>query len=289
MTVTVPEKNNVLATGVSIVQHPGPVATTIGAAKSRRPLGVGALAVHGIMTSVLDASYRFRMNTFDMVVPDGQPVRWALNILHNAGLRDRVYGPDLTLKICEHAARERLPIYFYGSRPEVLDAMIRRLRERYPGLVVAGSRPSLFRKSNPEEKARIVDEIRESGARLVFVGLGCPRQEVWVYEYVRHLNMPAIAVGAAFDFHAGLLKQAPAVLQKHGLEWLFRLCMEPARLWRRYLYLNPMFLTLLAAQAIRIRSFQDAGTAPARSASAGSGAARPAALESPSGRSRTSL
>ena len=258
----IPDKKNVLGTGISVTDYRSATDTILTAAKSRMPLSVGALAVHGVMNSVLDSDYRWRMNSFDMVVPDGQPVRWALNLLHKAGLKDRVYGPDLTLHVCRQAADDGVPVYFYGSRPEVLDQMIAQLTRRFPKLQVAGSRPSLFRKSDDAEKAAIAEEIRDSGAGLVFVGLGCPRQEVWVYEYVKALSMPAIAVGAAFDFHAGLLKQAPAGLQKYGLEWLYRLIQEPTRLWRRYLYLNPAFLTLLAAQYCRLMHFADLGSEP---------------------------
>jgi len=255
-------KKNVLGIGVSIVDYDGAVEEIVAAGRERRPLKVTALAVHGVMTGALDRQHRWRLNSFDLVTPDGQPVRWALNLLHGAGLKNRVYGPDMTLKVCERAAAEGLPVYLYGSRPEVLERMQARLREKYPDLIIAGARPSLFRKSTDDEKRAIAEEIRASGAAIALVGLGCPRQEVWVYEYADMLQMPALAVGAAFDFHAGLLAQAPRVLQDRGLEWLYRLVQEPRRLWRRYLVLNPAYLTMLAAQALHLRSFADRGTEP---------------------------
>jgi exopolysaccharide biosynthesis WecB/TagA/CpsF family protein len=175
-------------------------------------------------------------------------------------LSDRVYGPTLTLKLCERAAAESLPVYFYGSRPEVLSALTLNLSRRFPGLQIAGAEPSRFRQLSPEEKLGVAETIRKSGARLVFVGLGCPRQEVWVYEYRDLLPVPVIAVGAAFDFHAGTLVQAPEHLQKAGLEWFFRLTREPRRLWRRYVLLNPHYLFLLFLQAARLKNFDPAVT-----------------------------
>ena len=241
-------KQNVLGVLVDAVDYDAAVQKIVRAAVARESYGVAALAVHGVMTGVMDAAQRYRLNDLDLAVPDGQPVRWALNTLHRAGLRDRVYGPELTLRVCDSAARQGLPVYFYGSGRGVLDAMVHQIQTRFPRLIVAGSHPSWFRTTTDEEKHEIVAQIRASGARIVFVGLGCPRQETWVYEYRRELRMPAIAVGAAFDFHAGTLPQAPLRLQRLGLEWLFRLGKEPRRLWRRYLYLNPYYVGLLLLQ-----------------------------------------
>jgi N-acetylglucosaminyldiphosphoundecaprenol N-acetyl-beta-D-mannosaminyltransferase len=259
-----PAKRNILGVEVSLVDHESAVAAVIAAAESGRALKLTALAVHGLMTGALDPEQRWRLNGFDIVTPDGQPVRWALNLLHGAGLADRVCGPDLTLRVCEEAARRGISVYFYGSRLDVLDRLGGRLKERFPGLVIAGLRPSLFRRSTDVEKLEIAAEIRRSGAGIVFAGLGCPRQEVWAHEYAGLIDRPVLAVGAAFDFHAGLLAQAPPLMQRWGLEWLYRLAQEPRRLWRRYLLLNPAFLTLLAAQAMRLASFRDQGVPPRR-------------------------
>ena len=248
-------KQNLLGVLIDAVDYAAAVERIISAAHAQQKLTVSALAVHGVMTGVLDAQHRYRLNHLDLVVPDGQPVRWALNWLHQAALADRVYGPTLTLKVCERAAAEGLPIYLYGSRPEVLAALTARLTERYPQLQIAGSQPSRFRRVSPEEQREIAAEIQASGARIVLVGLGCPRQEVWVYENAALINLPMLAVGAAFDFHAGLLPQAPPMLQKVGLEWLFRLSKEPKRLWQRYLYLNPFYLFLLSLQASNLTNF----------------------------------
>jgi exopolysaccharide biosynthesis WecB/TagA/CpsF family protein len=242
-------KGSVLGVRVSIVDYAAVIAAVVEAAGTGRALSVTALAVHGVMTGVLDERQRHRLNHLDLVVPDGQPVRWALNVLYGARLRDRVYGPTLMLRVCAAAASRHWPIFLYGSTAPVLARLTRELEARCPGLVIAGARPSAFRRLQPAEQHAMVTDIRESGAAIVFVGLGCPRQETFAYECRDGLSMPVIAVGAAFDFHAGSLSQAPALLQKYGLEWAFRLVQEPKRLWRRYMLLNPAFVALLILQA----------------------------------------
>ncbi|EHM01328.1 glycosyltransferase, WecB/TagA/CpsF family [Acetobacteraceae bacterium AT-5844] len=222
-------------------------------AHARKPLTVTALAVHGVMTGALDDEHRRRLNALDLVVPDGQPVRWALNLLFKAGLSDRVYGPELTLRVCRMAAAEGLPVAFYGSRQEVLDDLRTKLLQRIPGLNIVTMVPSRFRQVDPAEQSEIAASLSASGARILFVGLGCPRQEAWLYEHRDLIPMPMLAVGAAFDFHAGRLPQAPAAMQRRGLEWLFRLASEPRRLWRRYLFLNPLYVLMLALQATGLR------------------------------------
>ena len=247
---------------VDAVDYEAAVQRIIRAAKQMQPMSVSALAVHGIMTGVLDDTHRYRLNHLDLIVPDGQPIRWALNALHRTGLTDRVYGPTLTLKLCERAAADSLPIYLYGSQPDILSTLARNLRERFPGLQIAGAQASRFRKLTAEEKHEVAQTIADSGARITFVGLGCPRQEVWAYEYRDLLSMPLIAVGAAFSFHAGTIPQAPEHLQRVGLEWLFRLSREPRRLWSRYLLLNPYYSVLVLLQALRLRNFNSPAAAP---------------------------
>jgi len=248
-------KQNLLGVLVDAVDYQAAVARLMAAARRGERCTCSALAVHGVMTGVRDPEQRYRLNHLDLVVPDGQPVRWALNLLHRAGLEDRVYGPELTLRMCRAAAAEGVPVFFYGSQQEVIDSLTVNLRSRFPGLQVAGASPSLFRRLTPDEKRATVDRIRTSGARITFVGLGCPRQEVWAYELGDELSMPVLAVGAAFDFHAGNLAQAPAALQRLGLEWLYRWWREPRRLWRRYLLLNPWYLALMALQGLGLRRF----------------------------------
>ena len=245
-------KRNVLGILVDAVDYEAATARIIAAAEEGRPYAVSALAVHGVMTGVRDAEQGYRLNRFDLVTPDGQPVRWAINALHGAKLPDRVYGPTLMLHVCREAAAAGLPVYLYGSRPAVLESLVPALQERVPGLQVAGAQPSRFRRTTAEEKAAIAAEVRASGARIVFVGLGCPRQEVFAYEYRDALSMPVIAVGAAFDYHAGLLREPPAFVQRAGLQWLYRLLQDPRRLWRRYTIANAGYVAGVAAQLLRL-------------------------------------
>jgi N-acetylglucosaminyldiphosphoundecaprenol N-acetyl-beta-D-mannosaminyltransferase len=235
---------------VDPVDYQAVVEETMVAAREGREFAVSPLAVHGVMTGVLNSEYRYRLNHLDMVTPDGQPVRWGMNLLYRAGLHDRVYGPVLMMHLCRAAASQGIPIYLYGSSLEVLDRLQAALRRRVPGLLIAGAEPSKFRRTSPEEKVEIIGRIRDSEARMLFVGLGCPRQEIFAYEYRKDLRLPIVVVGAAFDYHAGLLQEPPALMQRTGLQWFYRLVQEPRRLWRRYLILNPSYLGLLALQAM---------------------------------------
>jgi N-acetylglucosaminyldiphosphoundecaprenol N-acetyl-beta-D-mannosaminyltransferase len=242
----------VLGVRIAAVDYEYATGAIIEAARKHTSLSVAALAVHGVMTGLNDRVHRRRLNGIDLVLPDGQPVRWALNWVHHLGLADRVRGPELTLRVLEAAAEEGLSVYFYGSTHDTLHRLTEKLQRIFPKLQIAGAEPSKFRKLSQAEKLEVVERIERSGARLVFVGLGCPRQEVWVYEYRDHLHMPLLAVGAAFSFHAGGLSLAPAWMQRHGLEWLYRLVQEPRRLWKRYLLLGPVYLTLVLLEALSV-------------------------------------
>ena len=247
-------KQNLLGIGVSAVDYETATESIVLAAREKKPFAVSALAVHGVMTGALDPDHRHRLNKLDLVVPDGQPVRWAMNWIHKVGLRDRVYGPELTLRVCERAAREGLSVYLYGSRQEVLERLERNLKKKFPDLKIAGSQPSMFRQITSDEQSAIADTIKNSGASIVLVGLGCPRQETWVFEYRELLSMPLLAVGAAFDFHAEMIPQAPAWIQKRGFEWLFRFAQEPRRLFKRYTVLNVLYVYYVALQYAKIRT-----------------------------------
>ncbi len=255
----------VLGVRMSAVDCDGAVDAVIAAARDRRSLAASALAVHGVMTGALDRTQQYRLNQLDLLLADGQPVRWALAWLYHVRLPDRVYGPTLMLRLCARAAEERLPVFLFGSRPVVIASLQKRLQDRFPRLSIAGAEPSAFRTVTPAEQRALARRIRDSGAALVFAGLGCPRQEVWTYELRDLLPMPIVAVGAAFEFHAGTLAQAPPALQALGFEWLFRLAHEPRRLWKRYLLLNPLYLTLLTLQRLRLHEIDpDDVTPPAR-------------------------
>ena len=217
----------------------------LAAAKRKAPGVVSCHAVHAIVTLSRDPALRELARRFDMITPDGQPVRWALNLLYGAKLRDRVYGPTLMLRLCDAAAREGVPVYLYGGTPEVVEKLQANLRDSFPQLQIAGYESPPFRRLTAEEDRAVVDRINGSGAGLVFIGLGCPKQDVFAAEHRDRIRAVQICVGAAFDFHAGVKKTAPAWMQRRGLEWLFRLCEEPGRLWKRYLMTNSLFLWML--------------------------------------------
>ena len=253
-------KKNIVGVNVTAVDYEAAVAKIVDAAKNRAPFGVSALAVHGVMTGVLDNRHRHRLNGLELIVPDGQPVRWALNLLHGCKLKDRVYGPNLMLETCRAAAKEELSIFLFGGKQTLLDTLEAQLLNKFPNLKIAGKLASKFRTVTPEEKQTIIDTINASGASITMVGLGCPRQEVWAYEFKDDIRMPVLAVGAAFNFHAGELAQAPPWLQRWGFEWLYRLAREPKRLWRRYIYLNPYYASLVGLQWLGLKKFDPDST-----------------------------
>jgi len=241
-------KRNVLGVSIDAMDYESAVAKILECARSGKRCTTTALAVHGLTMAALDRQQQFRLNSFDLAVPDGQPVRWALNLLYDVGLRTRVYGPKLMILVCQQAALQRIPVFFYGSREVVLHDLCERMPHTCPGLQIAGFQASRFRSLTRPEHRDLVKRIAGSGARILFAGLGCPRQEIFAYEMGEYLNMPILAVGAAFDYHAGILREPPSLIQDFGLQWLYRLLQEPRRLWRRYLIQNAEFVTLFILQ-----------------------------------------
>lgn len=255
-------RGNVLGVMVTGIEMETAVASVMDAAGRRRPLGVTALAVHGVMMATKDPTLRFRLNHLDLVLPDGQPVRWALAWLHGIRIPDRIPGPDLMYSVCKEAAAAGLGIFMYGSTGSTLERLRSGLERSIPNLVVAGTQASRFRPATETERASDLDKIKASGASIVFVGLGCPRQEVWVYENRLELSMPVLAVGAAFDYHAGLLRRSPRWMGRAGLEWLYRLAQEPRRLSARYLKLNPAFIASLVSQKSGLGTYSEERATP---------------------------
>jgi N-acetylglucosaminyldiphosphoundecaprenol N-acetyl-beta-D-mannosaminyltransferase len=213
---------------------------------------VCAANVHMVMEAFDDPAFRAVVNGADLVTSDGVPLVWALKAL-GVGHATRVYGPDLTLHVCRAAAAAGLPIGLYGGTPDSLDAFTAVLAQRFPGLQVACRIAPPFRPPTPEEDAADTAALAASGARIVFVGIGCPKQEKWMAAHRDRLPAVMLGVGAAFDFHAGRVRQAPAWMQRAGLEWLFRLLMEPRRLWKRYAKQNPRFLYFFLRQWLATR------------------------------------
>lgn len=240
----------ILGTRVDATSYDAAAEQVIRWAKAGESRYVCVSTVHMVMEGHDRSEYQRIVNGGDLVTPDGMPLVWGLKLL---GIRSasRVYGPDLTPIVCTYAAKAGIPVGFYGGAPETLTRMIAKLTERFPDLQVVYHHSPPFRELTEEERAAEIAEIRASGARILFVGLGCPKQERWMAERRDEIDAVMLGVGAAFDFIAGNKRQAPAFLQSLGLEWLFRLVTEPRRLWRRYLYNNPRFLVLFMAQLLR--------------------------------------
>ena len=213
---------------------------------------LSASSVNNVIESRDDAAFMGAMNRMDLVTPDGMPLVWGLKLL---GVTDasRTYGPTLTQALFGRAEREGIPVGLYGGHPDVLRELLGKISERWPRLEVAYHRSPPFRTLSKAEESETVREINASGAKIIFIGLGAPKQDLWMDRQKGLVHAPMLGVGAAFDFIAGRKRQAPAMLQTLGLEWLFRLVTEPKRLWRRYLYRNPRFLVLFGAQVIKHR------------------------------------
>lgn len=212
-----------------------------------------AANVHVVMMGYWHKTYRRLINSANLVTPDGMPLVWGLRLL-GIKQQNRVYGPDLMLACCDRAARSQIPIYLYGGTEKTLIRLQANLQQRFPNLIIAGSYSPPFRPLSEDEEAADRERISQSGAKLVFVGLGCPKQEQWMARQQGKLTAVMLGVGAAFSFHSGEVAQAPRWLMKIGLEWLYRLLKEPRRLWQRYLINNPSFLLLFALQLLNDRN-----------------------------------
>ena len=210
---------------------------------------VCAANVHMTMETYDSSTFASVVNNAALVTPDGMPLVLALRAL---GIKNpsRVYGPTLTLHVCEAAALQGIPIALYGGTPSSLNSFVQFLRQRFPGIDVVCQISPPFRPLTPQEDEAYTQQIVASGAQILLVGIGCPRQEWWMWNHQGKIPAVMLGVGAAFDFHSGRVKQAPSWMQKLSLEWLFRLCMEPKRLWKRYFKHNPRFVIFFFIQWI---------------------------------------
>jgi exopolysaccharide biosynthesis WecB/TagA/CpsF family protein len=229
-------------------------------AEQRRSYRVSALAVHGIIEAGRDPRLRAALNDFDLVLPDGQAVRWAVNALYGLDLPDKVPGPS-TVDVLLGRAAGHFPVFFYGSTQATLSRLTWNLRRSHPGLVVH-TQASAFRGVDEEELDTIVDTINASGAQLCLIGLGCPRQERLVAAIGSRIEMPTLAVGAAFDYLAGTIHRAPVLIQRMGLEWAYRTMQDPRRLARRYLSTNTSFAVAVAGQFLGQRLLRRGSALP---------------------------
>ncbi len=255
----IPEKQLVANVGISKTSYAEVVALCREWSQERRsspPANVHYIcvtSVHGVIAAQDDPEVAQILNEADIATPDGMPLVWAIRSF-GAPNQQRVYGPTLMLEICRDAAQTGQRIFLYGGRPDTLRLLARRLREKFPALLLAGYHSPPFRDVTAEEDRHIQRLIREADPDIIFVGIGTPKQEKWMYAHRAFFpGVTMIGVGAAFDFHAGRTRQAPQWMQRNGLEWLFRLAVEPLRLWRRYLLITPRFLPLWAMQKLRSR------------------------------------
>lgn len=216
--------------------------TVLGAAVRRQPLAAHLCNAYTLALSVREPTYAAVVDQGDLNLMDGTPLVWTARRLGFHHCTERVYGPDLMVDVLDRGRAHAVTHFLYGGTPEGVGRLQERLLDRFPGLQIAGTMSPPFRDLTPGEEEEVERQIIESDADVVWVGLGTPAQDWFVHRFRDRLGRPLIAVGAAFDFHAGLKRQAPRALQRAGLEWAFRLAMEPRRLWRRYVIGIPVFL-----------------------------------------------
>lgn len=216
----------------------------LGWAGARESRYVCLCNVHVVITASQDKEVRRIVNGADMATPDGMPVAWVLRWLGFLG-QERISGPDLVLRVCRAAAEKRVGVFFYGSTPDTLEKLKANLKIRFPELGIAGAYSPPFRALTSEEDQEVIELINSSVAGIVFVGLGCPKQEMWMAEHKGKINAVMLGVGAAFDFHAGTIKRAPKWMRQAGIEWFHRFLQEPRRLWKRYAVTNSLFIWLI--------------------------------------------
>ncbi|MCC6329939.1 MAG: WecB/TagA/CpsF family glycosyltransferase [Acidobacteria bacterium] len=237
---------------IDVCTHGSAADRVIKLARAGRGSYVCFGTVHMIMEAVDSPKFAERVNAADLIVPDGMPTVW-MQRLQKAEGAERVRANDLMMLLMARAESESLKVGFYGGRPEVIEAIRNRAGREHPDLKITYAFSPPFRPLTPEEDDEITANINSSGTEILFMGLGCPKQENWMAEHKERLNCVMLGVGASFDFYAGNVKESPAWLGRLGLEWLYRLTQEPKRLWRRYLILNPRFVFLAGRQFLRRR------------------------------------
>lgn len=247
--------DNILTMPVAVTSVELTGAVILAAAREGESRYVCVGNVHMCMEAFDSSEFNAVVNGADLVVPDGKPLVWGLRAL-GAKEAGHVRGSDLLLHLCGRAEREGVAIGLYGGTPESLVDFQGFLIESFPGLQITYAASPPFRPLTPEETARYASEIRDSGARILFVGIGCPKQERWMAAHRGLLPCVMIGVGAAFDFFSGRKKHAPRWMQQAGLEWLFRLASDPGRLWKRYLKHNPRFIYHFGRQYFRHKFLQ---------------------------------
>lgn len=250
------DRVNVLGVGLSPINYDLALEAIGQAIESRRKGYVCVTGVHGVSEAQESESFRDILNGAFLNTPDGMPMVW-MGKLDGREQMDRVYGPDLMLAVCERSCESGWKHFFYGGGDGVTDKLEAGLRKKFPDLPVVGAYTPPFRPLNAEENAELQEMVATAAPDIVWVGLSTPKQEKFMSEYLEQLDTTLMfGVGAAFDFHAGLIPQAPHWMQRSGLEWFYRLCKEPRRLWKRYLKNNPLFAARVALQLTGIRKYR---------------------------------
>lgn len=253
--LSLPSRENIMGVLVSAVNLDTSAKVLHGWIRDQVPHYVCLRDAHGIVLSQQDEKLRQIHNAAGLVTPDGMPLVWLLR-LHGHRDVDRVYGPDLLSEICERSRTEGYRHFFYGGKQGVAERLADSLRARFPGLDIVGTYSPPLRPIGYKEDSHVIEKINQTKPDIVWVGLSTPKQEYWMANHRKILDAPAlIGIGAAFDFHSGLIKQAPKWVQRSGFEWLYRLVREPKRLGSRYFKTIPTFLTLALLQTLRLRTF----------------------------------
>lgn len=249
------QKRKILSSFISLGSYDEFIDKIIKLSAARESSYVCVCNVHMLLEAKDSIDFNRILNNADIVTPDGMPIAKAIKYIYNIP-QDRVAGMDLLPDLITKCSERKKKIFFYGSTQEVLDEIKLRINTECPNLVVKFYSPP-FRVLDNTEKKTIVDMINEFNADFTFVALGCPKQEKWMHEHLNKINSCMIGLGAAFEVYAGLSKRAPNWMQKHSLEWFFRLIHNPARLWRRYLHHNPRFIWYLCLQILRTRLYSN--------------------------------
>ena len=246
---------NVLGVGISVLNLSLALEEITAAVRARRKGYVCVTGVHGVMEAQDDAVFRSILNNAFLCTPDGMPMVWMGKIHGHKEMR-RVYGPDLMLDVCAWGERNGCHHFFYGGAPGVAELLAEKLKAKFPKMEVVGTYTPPFRPLNPDEEKQLAEMVRAAKPDIIWVGLSTPKQERFAAEFLPKLDATLIiAVGAAFDFHSGRVKQAPLWMQRSGLEWFYRLCQEPRRLAKRYFRNNPLFVLKILGQLSGLKKY----------------------------------
>jgi len=254
MTSNVRKGASILGSHIDALSWDEAIGTICAWANQRESKYVAVCNVHSVVTALQEPQHKHDLNVADLVTNDGMPITWVLRKFGFTG-QQRINGPDLMWKYCEKVEKSGQKVYFYGSTDANLTLLKARLLNAFPTLQIAGMYSPPFRELTEAEDVDVVNRLNDSGAGVVFIGLGCPRQESWMFQHRGKINAVMIGVGAAFNYHAGTIKRAPLWMQNAGLEWLHRLASDPRRLWKRYFVTNSIFIVAMTAQLLGLKKF----------------------------------